>query len=141
MVTIDIRYQGDLRCHAVHGPSGRELPTDAPVDNHGKGESFSPTDLVATGIGTCMMTILGIRAAKDRHDLAGSTVRVVKHMSSDAPRRIVRLEVDLALPDSLDEATRAAYEDAARHCPVAMSIDPAIAVDLRIDYVPGKTGG
>ena len=66
MVKLTSTYEGQLRCRAVHGPSGTQLVTDAPVDNHGKGESFSPTDLVATGLGVCMMTVMGIVAARDR---------------------------------------------------------------------------
>ena len=83
MIEIHIDYQGDLRTHAVHGPSQTELITDAPVDNQGRGESFSPTDLVATALGTCMATIMGIVAKRKQIDLRGMTIRVEKHMSAD----------------------------------------------------------
>ncbi|HUB26806.1 MAG TPA: OsmC family protein, partial [Tepidisphaeraceae bacterium] len=84
MVEIRIAYEGDLRCKAVHGPSNSELLTDAPTDNMGKGESFSPTDLVATALGTCMMTIMGIAAQRMEVDLRGSTATVTKEMTASA---------------------------------------------------------
>ena len=85
MVEINIEYSGDLRCRSTHGPSGCELITDAPVDNHGKGESFSPTDLVATALGSCVATIMGIYAQRNDFDLVGVKIHVEKHMSQDAP--------------------------------------------------------
>ena len=91
MVTLTARYEGGLRCQAVHGPSGATLLTDAPVDNHGRGESFSPTDLVATAVGTCMMTIMGIVADRHGIDLTGMTAETTKQMSTSPPRRIVAL--------------------------------------------------
>ncbi|NIP97177.1 MAG: OsmC family protein, partial [Akkermansiaceae bacterium] len=92
MVEIEINYEGQLRCGAEHGPSKDTLKTDAPVDNHGRGEAFSPTDLVATALGSCMLTIMGIVAQRDGIPLEGSRARVVKHMSTDTPRRIAKLE-------------------------------------------------
>lgn len=122
MVEIDITYEGDLHCQAIHGPSGCDLSTDAPVDNHGKGESFSPTDLVATALGTCVATIMGIYARKHDIDLAGMKIRVQKEMSTDAPRRIMRLPVDVTLPIELDERHYKALHAAANHCPVHQSL-------------------
>jgi len=87
-VEVDVVYQGELRCKATHGPSQDQLTTDAPVDNHGKGESFSPTDLVATALGACSLTIMGIVAERHQIDLAGMKIEVTKEMSKDAPRRI-----------------------------------------------------
>ena len=82
MVDINVEYQGDLHCRAVHGPSSAVLVSDAPVDNQGRGESFSPTDLVATGLGTCMATVMGILARKHGYALEGMRVHVKKHMTA-----------------------------------------------------------
>jgi putative redox protein len=89
MVPISVSYEGGLRCRATHGPSKNEFITDAPVDNHGRGESFSPTDLVATALATCMATVIGIKAQQKSINVTGMKVSVEKHMSEDAPRRIV----------------------------------------------------
>ncbi len=126
MIEITIDYQGDLRCHAVHGPSKRDLVTDAPVDNHGKGESFSPTDLVATALGTCMATIIGIVAKRKNLDIGGMKVRVEKHMSADSPRRIVRLPVTIELPLPANHPERSLLVASAHGCPVAHSVHPDI---------------
>src|SRR6266705_4579978 len=100
MVNVSIKYTGDLHCDATHGPSQSKIATDAPTDNKGKGEAFSPTDLVATALGTCMSTIMGMKADELGVDLRGMTVSVRKEMSKDAPRRIVGLgsEVHVLLP-------------------------------------------
>jgi putative redox protein len=129
MVTITCTYQGELRVGAVHGPSATTLCTDAPVDNQGRGESFSPTDLVATALGSCVLTILGIAARRDGLALEGARVLVEKHMSSDTPRRIARLVVHHHLPAGIPVEQRAKLERAARTCPVRESINPAIVLD------------
>ena len=98
MVEVSIKYTGDLHCDAVHGPSQATLKTDAPTDNRGKGEAFSPTDLVATALGTCMSTIMGMKADELGVDLRGMTVSVQKEMSKDAPRRIVGLPSEIHIP-------------------------------------------
>jgi len=126
MIEIHIDYQGDLRTHAVHGPSQTELITDAPVDNQGRGESFSPTDLVATALGTCMATIMGIVAKRKGIDLRGMIIRVEKHMSADLPRRIVRLPVTVEAPLPADHPDRALLEASALGCPVFHSLHPDI---------------
>jgi hypothetical protein len=126
MIEIHIDYQGDLRTHAVHGPSQTELITDAPVDNQGLGESFSPTDLVATALGTCMATIMGIVAKRKGIDLRGMIIRVEKHMSADLPRRIVRLPVTVEVPLPADHPDRALLEASALGCPVFHSLHPDI---------------
>ena len=126
MIEIHIDYHGDLRCHAVHGPSKQTLHTDAPVDNNGRGESFSPTDLVATALGTCMATVIGILAKRKDVDVRGMRVRVEKHMSADAPRRIVRLPVVIELPLAEDHPERKLFEAAALGCPVHQSLHPDI---------------
>jgi putative redox protein len=128
MVTIQLSYQGGLRCSATHLPSGNILTTDAPVDNNGKGESFSPTDLLATGLGACMATVMGIVAERKQIPLDGLSVEVRKHMSTDTPRRISKLEVDIHMPLPADHPERALLESAARGCPVHHSLHPDIEI-------------
>lgn len=130
MVHIDITYTGGLRCQAIHGPSGRELTTDAPVDNHGRGESFSPTDLVATALGSCMATIMGIVAERHGWNIDGSSIGVDKEMTSEGPRRIARLSVAIDVPSPLDDSARRTLENAAHTCPVRLSMLPAIDVPV-----------
>lgn len=126
MVEIHIDYQGQLRCQATHTPSGATLHTDAPVDNQGRGEAFSPTDLAATALGTCMATLMGIAAQQRAIDISGVRVVVRKAMSSSAPRRIARLEVDYFIPLPGDHPQRQALEAAAVSCPVRHSLHPDI---------------
>ena len=137
MVRLTSTYEGGLRCRAVHGPSGTTLITDAPVDNHGKGESFSPTDLVATALGACMMTIMGIVAERHGLDLKGMTAETVKEMSKDMPRRIASLRTRLTIPLPADHPHRSMLEQAAQTCPVHKSLAPEI--DAAIEFV--WTGG
>lgn len=132
MVQIDVRYEGDLRCRAAHGPSGTELHTDAPVDNHGRGESFSPTDLVATALGTCIVTTMGIAAQNHGIAFEGGRVTVVKHMTAEPTRRIGRLDVQLEVPGDYTDAQRERLERAARGCPVAASLGEGVEVTLAI---------
>ncbi len=135
MVEISIEYRGGLRCESVHGPSGGRLATDAPVDNHGLGESFSPTDLVATGLGTCMLTTMGIAAKKAGYAFEGGRAVVVKHMTKARPRRIERLEVSLRVRgQGLGADQRADLERVARTCPVALSLLDAIDVCLDVGW-------
>ena len=133
MVTLTSTYEGGLRCRAVHGPSGTTLITDAPVDNHGKGESFSPTDLMATALGACMMTIMGIVAERHGIDLAGATAETVKEMTPSPPRRIASLRTRLTIPLPPDHPQRAALEQAAHTCPVHKSLHPDI--DAGVEFV------
>ncbi|KAB2638905.1 MAG: OsmC family protein [Verrucomicrobia bacterium] len=128
MVEIIIDYAGDLHCTALHGPSGSRLETDAPVDNNGRGEAFSPTDLVATAVGTCMATVMGIVARRKDIPLAGLKVTVRKFMSDELPRRISCLEVDVSMPLPASHPERKVFESAARSCPVYHSIHPDIEV-------------
>jgi putative redox protein len=134
MVEIQIAYQGQLRCQATHKPSGTVLSTDAPVDNAGRGESFSPTDLVATGLGGCMMTVMGIVAQRQGIDLTGSTVRVTKEMTATPPRRIARLTVDIYVPQDLSEDDRKRLEHAAHACPVHRSLHPDIETPITFHW-------
>jgi len=137
MVEIDITYEGDLRCTAVHGPSRTTFLTDAPKDNMGKGESFSPTDLVAAGLGTCMMTIMGIAAGKLGVDLTGTRVKVVKEMAAAPARRIARLTVEFAIPGAVTLEQRRQLETAAHTCPVSKSL--LADVDVPVTFHWGAT--
>jgi uncharacterized OsmC-like protein len=134
MVKISIRYEGGLRCEAVHGPSGQKLFTDAPVDNHGKGESFSPTDLVATALGSCMATIMGIVAERHQLDLADMKIEVTKEMSKGTPRRIARLATVIDVPLPADHPDREILERAALTCPVHQSLHPEIEKPLEFRW-------
>ena len=133
MVRIDVAYQGGLRCQATHGPSGQTLITDAPADNHGKGESFSPTDLVATALGTCIATIMGIVAERDKIDLTGLRITVQKEMSAEPPRRIARLITRIEMPKGLTEQQRAKLEKTAHTCPVHQTLQGK--VDMPVEFV------
>ena len=135
MVEISIRYLGGLRCEARHEPSGNVVITDAPVDNEGKGEAFSPTDLAATSLGTCMLTIMGIVAHRHEIDLGETTVKVVKEMSVQPPRRIGRLTIVFTIPLPVDHPKRALLEKAASGCPVHLSLHPEVEQDVRFDWV------
>ncbi len=126
MVNILVKYTGDLHCDATHGPSQVKLATDAPADNKGKGEAFSPTDLVATALGTCISTTMGIRAQALDVDLRGMTVSVSKEMSKDAPRRIVGLPSEVHIPLPKDHPQREVLEQTALNCPVHKSLPPEI---------------
>ena len=126
MVNISIEYTGRLHCDATHGPSNAKLATDAPTDNKGKGEAFSPTDLVATALGTCMSTIMGMKAEELGLDLRGMRVSVQKEMSKDGPRRVVRLPSEVHIPLPANFPYREALEQAALNCPVHKSLPDEI---------------
>lgn len=121
MVQISIDYTGRLHCGAIHGPSGTTLATDAPLDNQGKGESFSPTDLVATALATCIATTMAIVAERNQVELKGMTVQVRKEMA-DAPRRIGRLTTEVHVPLPADHPQRELLEKTALGCPVHRSL-------------------
>lgn len=133
MVEITINYKGELRCESQHGPSGQFLQTDAPVDNNGKGETFSPTDLVASALGSCMATIMGIVAARREISLEGLSLKVGKVMSTDMPRRIVQLPVRIEMPMAGDSPFKDLMINAALTCPVHKSLHADI--DVPIDWV------
>jgi putative redox protein len=128
MVEIKLSYEGDLHCSAIHLPSGSTLVTDAPLDNNGLGQAFSPTDLLATALGSCMATVIGILAKRKELAVEGMAVTVRKYMSDDQPRRIKRLELDLQIPLPASHPERKLLEAAARGCPVHHSIHPDIEV-------------
>jgi putative redox protein len=135
-VQIDIVYQGALRCSATHGPSKLALETDAPVDNGGKGATFSPTDLVAAALGTCVATIMGIVARRNQLDLEGLQVQVLKEIVADPVRRIGTLQTRVVFPrgKGYSPADRAKLEAAARTCPVKQSLHPEVKVPLEFVY-------
>ena len=126
MVRITGEYQGDLRCSAVHGPSGNAIETDAPKDNQGRGEAFSPTDLVATGFATCIATTMAIVARRYGVEIAGIRYEVTKEMSADAPRRISRLAARLWLPPAARGVPQGVLEKAANACPVHQSLSHSV---------------
>lgn len=137
-VEINAVYEGELHCSAVHGPSGARLETDAPVDNHGKGAAFSPTDLVATALGTCMLTLMGIVAERSKLDIAGTKVKVTKEMMQQPVRRIGALSVSVGIPAAkaanLSVEDRKKLETAALHCPVHKSLHPDIHSPVEFHY-------
>jgi uncharacterized OsmC-like protein len=134
MIEIRINYEGELRCSALHVPSGNTLVTDAPVDNNGRGVAFSPTDLVATALGSCMATVMGIVAQRKQCDLAGLRIVVQKEMSHDTPRRIVSLPVAITMPIRENHPVAALLQAAVLSCPVHHSIHPDISVDVTWDW-------
>ncbi|MFM7182848.1 MAG: OsmC family protein [Verrucomicrobiales bacterium] len=134
MPKFEIKYLGDLRCTATHLPSGSLIETDAPVDNEGKGERFSPTDLVGAALGTCMATIMGILARRKGIALEGMRIGVEKTMSTTAPRRISKLKVHIHLPLPPDHAERSTLERGALSCPVHHSLHPDIDSPVVFHY-------
>ncbi len=132
--TATARYEGHLRTEATHTASGTVIQTDAPVDNHGRGEAFSPTDLVGTALGTCILTTMAIVAERHQVDLVGSSFTMEKIMSTSAPRRIAQLNVELHLPAALSPENRALMERTAHTCPVALSLNPEIRQEVRFVY-------
>lgn len=133
-VEIDVLYEGDLRCLASHGPSKAVFSTDAPTDNGGKGAAFSPTDLVAASLASCMLTIMGIAAQRVELDISGARVRAVKTMTAQPPRRIAELALVVSLPRPLDAAQRTRLEAAAATCPVKLSLHPEVKVTVKYEY-------
>lgn len=136
-MTATITYEGNLRCSATHLQSGTGIETDAPVDNRGKGERFSPTDLVCTALGACMLTTMGIKATDMGIELKGTAISVKKHMAAD-PRRIAKIDVVLTFAHTLllSEKDMLIMKRTAEHCPVMKSIHQDIAVNM--EYVNDK---
>ncbi|MEC7263213.1 MAG: OsmC family protein [Bacteroidota bacterium] len=133
-MTSKVTYNGNLRTTNLHVRSGSEFITDAPLDNNGKGEAFSPTDTVATGLANCMMTMMGIKARDLGIDLTGSTAEVTKHMAAD-PRRISKIEVKLEMPADVSEKNRKILAHTARTCPVHYSLHPDIERIIEFHWV------
>jgi putative redox protein len=135
-VQIDAVYTGNLYCEATHDPSKSKLITNAPVDNGGKGNAFSPTDLVATAVGTCMLTVMGIVAKRTGLNIDGARVRVHKEMVSQPVRRIGKLDVLVILPPGaiLGEDDQKRLEHAAHSCPVKQSLHPDVEIEVAFVY-------
>ena len=129
-MTSKITYKGDLRTTCEHLRSQDTFMTDAPVDNHGLGQAFSPTDTVATGLGSCMITVMGLKAKALGVDLVGSEVGITKHMATN-PRRISKIEATLRLPANVSEKNRKILENTANTCPVIYSLHPDIVKEIK----------
>ncbi len=136
MATSKITYLGDLRTAATHLHSNTDIITDAPIDNNGKGEAFSPTDLVATALGSCMMTIMGIFAKNHNIDLKGSEIEITKIMTSELPRRIDKIIVNFNMQSAtvLSETDKKKLEKAAHTCPVALSLKVEIKQEIIFNW-------
>jgi len=134
MVKIEIEYKGQLQTEAVHTPSGNRISTDAPVDNGGKGSAFSPTDLVAAALGTCIVTTMGLFAERHGIDLTGSKVSVAKEMVQEPVRRIRRLTVDITVPLPATHPKKSALEKAALTCPVHQSLHPDVEIPVQFQW-------
>ncbi|MBT8180412.1 MAG: OsmC family protein [Eudoraea sp.] len=128
-MTSKVTYTGELGTSCVHLRSGDEFITDAPVDNNGLGQAFSPTDTVATGLASCMLTMMGIKARDMEVDLKNSVAEVTKHMAAD-PRRISQIDVEIHLPAKIAEKQKKILEHTARTCPVIFSLHPDIKKEV-----------
>jgi uncharacterized OsmC-like protein len=128
-MTSKVTYTGELRTNCVHLRSGNEFITDAPVDNNGLGQAFSPTDTVATGLASCMLTMMGIKARDMEVNLKNSVAEVTKHMAAD-PRRISQIDIEIHLPAAITEKQKKILEHTARTCPVIFSLHPDIKKEL-----------
>jgi len=135
-VEMEVVYEGNLGCTGRHGPSKADVVTQAPLDNGGKGDSFSPTDLLATALGSCMLTIMGIAGKKENLDIKDTRIQVSKEMVADPLRRIGRLtvRVDVVTSEALTSRQKSVLENAAITCPVAQSIHPDIEVPTEFSY-------
>lgn len=134
MVKITGTYSGNLRTQAIHGPSGATLITDAPVDNHGKGEAFSPTDLLATSLATCVLTTMAILAQRQGFEFGNASFEVTKEMTATPPRRVAKLTLRFVLPAALNADQRARLEAVAKSCPVHHSLHPDVVTEVSFSY-------
>ena len=134
MNTSETVYKGDLRTTSIHLKSGQQIITDAPVDNNGKGEAFSPTDLLATSLGCCMLTVMGIVAKRHELKIDGTKVEILKVMAEN-PRRVAEIHIDMHFPKvDYSEKDRTLLENTALACPVAKSVHPDIKQKIRFHY-------
>lgn len=139
MVGIEVVYEGELHTTCTHVPSGAALATDAPLDNQGRGASFSPTDLLATAFGSCMLTVMGIVARRDGHALEGARLSIEKHMVTAPTRRVGRLVARFALPAGVPVAARKKLERAALACPVKESLHPDIEIEIEFAWAEDRS--
>jgi putative redox protein len=134
MATIETVYEGNLRTRAKHLGSGSEIITDAPIDNQGKGEAFSPTDLLSAALGSCMLTIMGIAANTHHIDMDQTRIRITKIMASN-PRRVAEVQIEFDMPSKgYSEKEKAILEHAARTCPVALSVHPDLIQTITFNW-------
>ncbi|OYU94723.1 MAG: osmotically inducible protein OsmC [Bacteroidetes bacterium B1(2017)] len=134
MATSELIYEGELRCKATHLQSDSIIVTDAPTDNQGKGQAFSPTDLLATSLGVCMLTIMGIEANKHNVNIDGAKISITKYMGTE-PRRVIKIGVEAQIPNrNLSDRQKAALIEAGINCPVAKSLHPDLIQDVNIHY-------
>ena len=134
MVKANIFYEGALSCRLTHGPSGAVISTDAPKDNMGKGEAFSPTDLVASALASCMLTTMAIVAARKGIEFRSASVEVTKEMILDPERRIGKIHTLFEMPAGLTLDQRTTLEKAAHTCPVVKSLNPSIEIPTKFNY-------
>ena len=134
MNTFEIKYKGDLRTTAIHLDSGSEINTDAPKDNHGLGETFSPTDMVCTALASCILTIMAIAVEKDNINIQGTTA-VVKKTMGPKPRRISKIDIDLTFPREYDQKTKTILERAAYNCPVHHTLSDTVEKNISLTYL------
>ena len=134
MNTFKIKYKGDLRTTAIHLDSGSEISTDAPKDNHGLGETFSPTDMVCTALASCILTIMAIAVERDDIDIKGTTAVVKKTMGKN-PRRISKIDIDLTFPREYDQKTKTILERAAYNCPVHHTLSENVEKNISFNYL------
>ena len=134
-MTANVIYKGSLRCEATHLQSGSMIETDAPTDNKGKGERFSPTDMLCVSLATCIVTTMGIKGADMDIDLTNTSVEVTKHMLPD-PRRVAKIEVKLNMPPALqlDEKDKTILERVGNNCPVTKSLHPDMQVEIQYNW-------
>ncbi|MGV3460976.1 MAG: OsmC family protein [Flavobacterium sp.] len=132
-MTSKVTYLGELRTSSIHTASGAEIISDAPVDNHGKGEAFSPTDTVANALASCMLTVMGIKAREMGVAMEGSTAEVTKVMQA-SPRKISRIEVKFTMKSDADQKARTILERTALTCPVHLSLNPDIEKDVTFSW-------
>jgi len=134
MNTFEIKYQGDLRTTATHLDSGSEISTDAPKDNHGLGETFSPTDMVCSALASCILTIMAIAVEKNNIDIKGTTAMVKKTMGNN-PRRIAKIQIDIIFPKEYDSKTKTILERAAHNCPVHHTLSENVEKNISFSYL------
>ena len=134
MNTFEIKYQGDLRTTATHLDSGSEISTDAPKDNHGLGQTFSPTDMVCSALASCILTIMAIAVEKKNVDIKGTTAMVKKTMGNN-PRRIAKIEIDIVFPKGYDSKTKTILERAAYNCPVHQTLSETVEKNISFTYI------
>jgi putative redox protein len=134
MVEIDIEYLGDLECKAVHGPSGSQLITDTPADNQGRGEHFSPTDLLATAVGTCVGTVMGIVADRHGIDIKGLKISVSKEIHPEPPRRVGKLTLNVVFPHEISGSDLKVLSAVVDSCPVTKSLNPEIVIEKNFSF-------